>query len=72
MTDLVDALRANAQGHEDAGSFPADAALNRMAADEIERLRRDCAVDVSELYREIERLRARAAECPACGYRRKP
>jgi hypothetical protein len=29
----------------------------REAADEIERLRRDCAVDVSELYREIERLR---------------
>jgi hypothetical protein len=55
MTDLVERLNAAARLFEEEGDHKS---LPREAAAEIERLRRDCAVDVSELYREIERLRA--------------
>jgi hypothetical protein len=57
MTDIVERLR------ESAVNGLVSEADAMEAADEIERLRRDCAVDVSELYREIERLRVMYNDC---------
>ena len=60
MTDIVERLRNRREminrGHGNVIDVPDEDCIE--ACDEIERLRRDCAVDVSELYREIERLRA--------------
>jgi len=58
MTDIVERLRE----HHKTGMAGMAHADVREAADEIERMRRDCAVDVSELYRSISRLRARVGD----------